>query len=87
MVKECYKAGFRINRHSPPNLPIWFSGDQSGISRPEIQTYFTQDSIQGTFAGKLITVGYSPNLLPVTVSHEFTHGKLHLKIPHSVGGP
>jgi hypothetical protein len=80
------KYGFLFT-YSPPNLPIWFSGDQSGISRPEIQIYFTPDSVQGTFAGRLINVGYPPNLPPVTISHEFTNGKFHLKISHTIGGP
>jgi outer membrane murein-binding lipoprotein Lpp len=80
------KYGFQFT-YGPPNLPISFYGDQSGITRPEIQIYFTQDSIQGTFAGRLINVGYPLNLPPVTISHVFTNGKFHLKITHTVGGP
>jgi hypothetical protein len=80
------KYGFQFT-YDPPNLPIWFYGDQSGISRPEVQINFIQDSVQGTFGGRLINVTYTPNLPPVTVVHEFTNGKFHLKISHSVLGP
>jgi hypothetical protein len=80
------KYGFQFT-YDPPNLPIWFYGDQSSASRPEIQINFIQDSVQGTFAGRLINVAYSSNLPPDTLSHVFTNGKFHLKISHSVLGP
>ena len=80
------KYGFLFT-YTPPILPIWFNGDQSSVPRPEVQIYFLLDSVQGTFAGRLINIAYPPNLPPVIISHVITNGKFHLKISHSILGP
>ena len=79
------KYGFLFT-YVPPNLPIWFYGDQPSISRPNVQIYFFKDSVKGSFSGSLINVNYPPNLPPITISHGFTNGKFNLKITHLEGG-
>ena len=77
--------GFQCN-YTPPNLPIWFSGDQSAVTRPAIQIIFFKDSVQGTFSGRVINTAYPPNLPPVTTAHDITNGQFQLKISKSLLG-
>lgn len=71
--------------YTPPDFISSFSGDRASSLRPGIQISFIQDSIQGTFDGRLINILYH-NSLPDTTYHELNNGKFKIKINHSSSG-